>query len=265
MRCHPLGDPPERRAGCLLDQTLSAWSLSGWGIVEAMAIDWTTLAQPPPPRSLRGEETRQRIILAAAHLFAERGIESVQPGEILEAAGQRNASAIHYYFGSREGLIVAVLQPRDDVRRPVEEARTEMLDRLLMAGSPPTLEQVVEAWTLPSMVSLSSRPGRDLLRVAAQVLRHVAPEQRTDQSVPSARRSIALLRRAMPELPEDIATERLGVAVMVYIELLAGRAQEIERGLTPRLDDDTYRDELVTMVTALLAAPLRVRDADAER
>jgi TetR/AcrR family transcriptional regulator, regulator of cefoperazone and chloramphenicol sensitivity len=220
-----------------------------------MAIDWTALAQPPPPRSLRGEETRQRIILAAAHLFAERGVEAVQPGEILEAAGQRNASAIQYYFGSREGLLVAVLQPRDDVRRPVEEARTAWLDRMLMAGSPPTLEQVVAAWVVPSLMSLATRPGRDLLRVAAQVIRQLPPEQRADQTVPSARRSVALLRQVMGDLPDGIKSERLGAAVTLYISQLAARAHEIERGGSPRLDDETFRDELVAMVAGLLAAP----------
>lgn len=234
----------------------------GWGIVEVMGIDWTTLAQPPPPRSLRGEETRQRIILAAAHLFAERGIEAVQPGEILEAAGQRNASAIQYYFGSREGLLVAVLQPRDDVRRPVEEARTELLDRMLMAGAPPTLDRVVEAWIVPSLLSLASRPGRDVLRVGAQVLRHLPPDRRADQTVPSARRSVALLRQVMGDLPDQLKTERIGAAVLLYIGQLAARAEEIERGMPPRLDDDTFRNELIAMVTGLLAAPLRGRAAD---
>lgn len=227
-----------------------------------MAIDWTALAQPPPPRSLRGEETRQRIILAAAHLFAERGIEAVQPGEILEAAGQRNASAIQYYFGSREGLLVAVLQPRDDVRRPVEEARTEMLDRMLMAGAPPTIEQVVEAWIVPSLLSLACQPGRDLLRVAAQVLRFLPPEQRADQTVSSARRVVALLRQVMGDLPDELKTERIGVAVTLNIGQLAARAQEIERGAPPPLDEDTFRDELIAMVAGLLAAPRRVRAAD---
>jgi AcrR family transcriptional regulator len=227
-----------------------------------MAINWTTLAQPPPPRSLRGEETRQRIILAAAHLFAERGIESVQPGEILEAAGQRNASAVQYYFGSREGLIVAVLQPRDDVRRPVEEARTEMLDRLLMAATPPTLEQVVEAWVVPALLSLASRPGRDVLRVGAQVIGHLPPGQRADQTVPSARRSVALLRKVMGNLPDELKTERIGVAVTLYIGQLAARAEEIERGAPPRIDEDTFRDELISMVSGLLAAPRRVRPDD---
>lgn len=227
-----------------------------------MTIDWTALAQPPRPRSLRGEETRQRIILAAAHLFAERGIEAVQPGEILEAAGQRNASAIQYYFGSREGLVVAVLQPRDDVRRPVEEARTELLDRMLVAGTVPTLEQAVEVWIVPSLLSLASRPGRDLLRVGAQVLRHLPPEQRADQTVPSARRSVALLRQVMGDLPDELKTERLGTAVMLYIGQLAARAEEIERGMPPRLDDETFRDELIAMVAGLLAAPRLRRSAD---
>jgi AcrR family transcriptional regulator len=222
-----------------------------------MGIDWMTLAQPPPPRSLRGEETRQRIILAATHLFAERGVEAVQPGEILEAAGQRNASAIQYYFGSREGLLVAVLQPRPDVRGPVEDERTELLDALLVARGPLAIERVVEAYVVPPLRLLRSRPGRDFLRVAAQVLGHLAPEQRTDQTVSSTRRVIALLRHGMGELPDDIKTLRLGVAMLVFYGQLAARAQEIEHGAAPRLADEVFRDELISMISAILAAPYR--------
>jgi AcrR family transcriptional regulator len=235
-----------------------------FGYRAAMGIDWMTLVQPPAPRSLRGEETRHRIILAATHLFAERGVDAVQPGEILEAAGQRNASAIQYYFGSREGLLVAVLQPRPDVRGPVEDERTELLDALLVSGSPPTLEQLVEAFIVPSLRLLSGGPGRDFLRVAVQVLRHLPPDRRADQSVPSARRVIALLRKAMGDLPDDIKTERLGAAILLFYGQLAARAQQIEHGETPPLDDDAFRGELITMVLALLAAPCR-RAPAAER
>uniref|UniRef100_UPI0035C6F61D TetR family transcriptional regulator n=5 Tax=Nocardia seriolae TaxID=37332 RepID=UPI0035C6F61D len=49
-------------------------------------------------------DARERIILAAEQLIAERG-PAVPLRDIAAAAGQRNNSAIQYHFGSRDGLV----------------------------------------------------------------------------------------------------------------------------------------------------------------
>jgi hypothetical protein len=61
----------------------------------------------------------------------------------------------------------------------------------------------------------------------------------------------------MGELPDDIKTLRLGVAMLVFYGQLAARAQEIEHGAAPRLADEVFRDELISMISAILAAPYR--------
>ena len=48
---------------------------------------------------------------AALRLCAEQGPDAPALAEIIGAAGQRNASAIQYHFGSRDGLLEAVLRP----------------------------------------------------------------------------------------------------------------------------------------------------------
>ncbi len=55
---------------------------------------------------------REKLISAADSLFAADGIEGVSQRRILSEAGQRNQSAIQYHFGSRQGLIRAVLERR---------------------------------------------------------------------------------------------------------------------------------------------------------
>ena len=52
---------------------------------------------------------RRSLVAAGERLFAERGIRAVSLREINKAAGQRNSSALHYHFGSREGLLRALL------------------------------------------------------------------------------------------------------------------------------------------------------------
>ena len=53
--------------------------------------------------------TRDLLLDAAARLFAERGVDNVSIAEIVRAADQRNTSAVHYHFGSRDEVLRAVL------------------------------------------------------------------------------------------------------------------------------------------------------------
>ena len=49
--------------------------------------------------------TRERIKRAARRLFALNGVDAVVVRDIISAAGQKNVSALNYYFGSKEGLL----------------------------------------------------------------------------------------------------------------------------------------------------------------
>ncbi|MEQ9812642.1 MAG: CerR family C-terminal domain-containing protein [Azospirillaceae bacterium] len=56
-----------------------------------------------PSRRDRGEETRQRLIVAAVRLFGERGFDGTATRELAAAAGA-NLAAIPYHFGGKEAL-----------------------------------------------------------------------------------------------------------------------------------------------------------------
>ena len=65
------------------------------------------------PRSWAIEQsasTRRQLILAAMRLMAERGLGSVSLRSVNVAAGAKNSSAAHYYFGSKLGLIEAIVE-----------------------------------------------------------------------------------------------------------------------------------------------------------
>jgi AcrR family transcriptional regulator len=55
------------------------------------------------------EGTRRRILEAATEQFATLGLASARTGEIAKAAAT-NERLLHYYFGSKEQLYVAVLE-----------------------------------------------------------------------------------------------------------------------------------------------------------
>lgn len=56
------------------------------------------------------ETTRQKLINAAIHIFAEKGFRDATVREICRKAGTANVNAVNYYFGSKEQLYRQVLE-----------------------------------------------------------------------------------------------------------------------------------------------------------
>ncbi len=56
----------------------------------------------------RKAETRARLLDAAATLFAERGIDAVSVDAVCDEAG-RTSGAVYAHFGSKQGLLLALL------------------------------------------------------------------------------------------------------------------------------------------------------------
>ena len=94
----------------------------------ARCTDASCPATPPPP---------ERLLREAERLFARRGLYQVKVREIIEAAGQRNVSALNYHFGSREGSSTRSSPPRrPDRRRTGRAARRGRGDAPSATSSP---------------------------------------------------------------------------------------------------------------------------------
>ncbi len=61
----------------------------------------------------RKAETRARLLVAAADLFAEHGVDAVSVDAVAEAAG-RTSGAVYAHFGSKQGLLLALLESWKD-------------------------------------------------------------------------------------------------------------------------------------------------------
>ena len=61
----------------------------------------------------RKADTRARLLAAAADLFAEQGIDAVSVDAVAEAAG-RTSGAVYAHFGSKQGLLLALLDSWKD-------------------------------------------------------------------------------------------------------------------------------------------------------
>jgi AcrR family transcriptional regulator len=57
------------------------------------------------------ESTRERLLSSAEALFAEKGFEGTSVRELAARAGC-NLSLIHYYFGSKEGLLTELVRSK---------------------------------------------------------------------------------------------------------------------------------------------------------
>lgn len=64
------------------------------------------------PRGTDTGQTRERIVAAAAELFAERGFHATPMTSIAEAAGLSQTGLLHH-FPAKEELLAAVLEQRD--------------------------------------------------------------------------------------------------------------------------------------------------------
>lgn len=59
---------------------------------------------------MRSDASRAALLDAAERLFAEHGVSGASDRKVAEAAGQRNHSAVAYYFGGRDGLLGALVE-----------------------------------------------------------------------------------------------------------------------------------------------------------
>src|SRR3954469_24762983 len=91
-------------------------------------------------------ETRRKLVDAAAKAFAQDGVFTASLIDITRQAGQRNRGALHYHFGSREGVLCAVLERHVEF---LAQREGELLERAL-AQSDDDLRSVVEAIVRPA-------------------------------------------------------------------------------------------------------------------
>lgn len=93
-------------------------------------------------------DTRHRLLDAAERLFAVHGFDAASLRAITAEAGA-NLAAVHYHFGSKDGLVREVFARR---LAPLNQRRLELLDEVLEAtpeDRPPPVEDLVRAFAGP--------------------------------------------------------------------------------------------------------------------
>ena len=214
----------------------------------------------------RKAETRKRLLAAAAGLFADQGIDAVSVDAVAEAA-ERTSGAVYAHFGSKQGLLLALLDSWKD------SVLTVLLAEVAVSDSP--AGQLAAVW---SNVSATSEPeaGRwavlehelwlraardpevaDVLRVHnAEALRYsarqldgwitmvgaqpTAPPEELAVTLKALLTGLALQKRLEPDaVPDDLALRAIAALVGLPADALdatADRSTPAERSTTAAND-----------------------------
>ncbi len=215
----------------------------------------------------RGEATRTRILDSAEYLFSEHGINGASLRMIVAHAGV-NTAAVHYYFGSKKGLLEAVFARRII---PIAEDRLKLLAECREGeGRPPLLQQIISAFLEPGM--RGSHGGATFARLRARMAADASDETRAlmeryfDQS---SARFLAALAAALPHLPPRDLHWRFHfmLGTMVYTMANPGRIQALTGDACDPSDMDASLAYLVPFLAqgfqadAIPDAPINIESA----
>ncbi|MGW0179163.1 TetR family transcriptional regulator [Nocardia sp. NPDC003345] len=178
--------------------------------------------------------TRERLLAAAERLLLTERYDEVSVRGICAAAGA-NPAAVHYHFGSKEGLVAALLEDR---------LGALWADRLAeVTADPLPVHRIVDA-VLEPFAQLTADPlGRLHLRLLAQCVlgRRIGPWQQQWFRIDS-------WYGLLPGIDERESGRRWMLAFDLIITRFGGAAVD-DRPLTPRAVA-TLRDFVVAGLTA---------------
>jgi len=205
-------------------------------------------------------ETRERLLDAAEHLFAEHGLEGPSLRSITAAAGT-NLASVHYHFGSKDALVRAVFARRLE---PLNEERIRLLAAAedTAEGGSPALEAIVEAFVAPTLrlIRDPAHGGKDFMCLMAQMhaetseLRLAIVEEFDNL----LRRFADALSRTLPHLPRAEVFWRFAFMLgsMAFVLGHADTLKTKSNGLCDPSDVEGAIQRLVAFVSAGMRAPV---------
>jgi len=168
------------------------------------------------------DHSKQRLMMAAIKLFAEQGIDGVSLRMINREAGAKNNSALHYHFGSKLGLVEAVVA---FIQGWFEEAREEALSGVEAEGEELAVRDILEAFIEPYLQLVENEPwGYHAVRFLARMEMEGGPDIHATLNLfatKSMTRFKKLLSKALPEMPRKLLMQRWNFCITSIISGIA--------------------------------------------
>ncbi|MGV8871804.1 MAG: TetR/AcrR family transcriptional regulator [Rhodococcus sp. (in: high G+C Gram-positive bacteria)] len=197
---------------------------------------------------MHGDDTRDVILAAAERLFAERGVFAVSNRQVSEGAGQRNSSAVGYHFGTKDDLVLAIVEKH---AKPIEDRRIRMLTTIERS---PDIRDWVSCLVIPYIEHLAAiGECSSYARFSAQVM--TDPTLRgmisdTALESPALRRILDGLKNCVLDLPEPVRRARADMARQLIVHMSA------ERERSNPGDWTGFGTDLVDAIVGLWRAPV---------
>lgn len=175
-------------------------------------------------------ETREALLHAAEELFADVGVEAVSMRSISVAAGLAPA-AIRYHFRSKEALLDAVLQRRNE---PLTRRTHQVFDALAAQRRTPTARDLFGAMTTSIRELLDRDPvaGLRWVRLIARLWLAQNPcLLRLDVASGMEQRFQELLLQAFPDVPRRVLDASGRIAVTTVFQLLSNSNHPAVHGI----------------------------------
>ena len=197
------------------------------------------------PRS--PEPARRQILDAALELFAVSGISGTSLREIRLAANQRNAGALHYHFGDKEGLLRALLErelPLLVDRRRALFAEAQDLRSVAAVFVQPFAEMATGSVHERRVVQFLSQLHDDV-SYSIEDIQELIGETGLHEAYGRL--------RELTDVPADLLAERVRVGLNSYLHAAATWAKGQRR--KHLVDEEVFRRNLVDMFLGALVAP----------
>jgi AcrR family transcriptional regulator len=204
-------------------------------------------------------QTREQLLLTGERLIAEQGFENVSLRQINTAAGQRNSSASHYHFGSKEALITAIYEYRME---RLNVRRNKLLAALPPSSGPRPVIAMIEILIYPMVEEVDgSEGGHKYIQFLSQVFSHPMMNlvhMWRGQFGQSVGRVYYELRTALPEIPDEVFGPRFGLMWLLAVNALASRERlrSESAGLLSQTMPVVFVSNLVDTLAGLIAAPV---------
>ena len=195
-------------------------------------------------------DTKDAILNAAEQLFAELGVPKASLRAITASAGV-NLAAVSYHFGSKEGLVRAVLARR---LGPLKRHRLELLDAAEGRPDGPPLAEVVRAFIAPPLEMVRREPGgHAFARFLLSAFQDPNPEFREllhEQFAETVERFTGALRRCLPHLGREELHWRFHfmVGTMAHTVALGSVIESVSGGLCDPLDIESLTDRMTAFL-----------------